>query len=96
MPTTQPLSNPPSTRDEGACLCLQPGERVTARALGRIEFRAGDGPMIRLAPDSVLEIERAPMSMVVRWHEGGHPMNAAIPLVQFEQFVSAGLIAVAQ
>ena len=73
---------------------LQPGQTARARVLTRIEFRAGDGPMIIIEPDAQLELERAPQSMVMSWQEEGHPMNAAIPLVQFNEYLESGLITI--
>ena len=73
---------------------LIPGQQARARVTGRLEFRAGDGPMITIEPDAQLELERAPQSMVMSWQEDGQPMNAAIPLVQFNEYLEKGLIAV--
>lgn len=73
---------------------LQPGDHARARVLSAFEFRAGDGPMICVRPDFQLELERAPQSMVVSWQEDGQPMNAAIPVVEFDNFLSAGQIAI--
>ena len=73
---------------------LVPGQQARARVRGRLEFRAGDGPMITIEPDAQLELERAPQSMVMSWQEEGQPMNAAIPLVQFNEYIEAGLIAI--
>jgi hypothetical protein len=73
---------------------LIPGQQARARVRGRLEFRAGDGPMITIEPDAQLELERAPQSMVMSWQEEGQPMNAAIPLVQFNEYLEAGLIVI--
>ncbi len=70
------------------------GDTAHARVLTLLEFRAGDGPMIRIEPDAQLKLERAPQSLVVRWQEGGQPMNAAIPVVEFNHFIDAGQIAI--
>lgn len=73
---------------------LVPGQQVGARVRGRLEFRAGDGPLITMEPDAQLALERAPQSMVISWQEDGHPMNAAIPIVQFNEYLEKGLIAI--
>ncbi|HPK32982.1 hypothetical protein [Ottowia sp.] len=86
------LSTTDNTRPTAAF--MRPGDRAKARVTGGVEFRAGDGPMIRIEPDYALELERAEMSMVVSWQEEGHPMNAAVPLVQFEEFVADGRIVI--
>ena len=71
---------------------LSAGQQARARVRGQLEFRAGDGPLITIAPDAQLELERAPQSMVMSWQEDGQPMNAALPLVQFNEYLDAGLI----
>ena len=73
---------------------LTPGQQARARVRGRLEFRAGDGPMITIEPDAQLALERAPQSLVMSWQEDGQPMNAAIPVVQFNEYLEAGLIAI--
>ena len=73
---------------------LQAGESARARVVSLIEFRAGDGPMVSIAPDYQVELERAPQSLVLSWQEDGHPMNAAIPVVVFDQFLQAGQIVI--
>lgn len=74
---------------------LTPGQTARASATGPLMFRAGDGPAITIEPDAQLELERAPHSMVVRWHQDGQPMNAAIPVVEFNEFLQSGQIALA-
>lgn len=73
---------------------MQPGQQARARVRGAVEFRAGDGPLIKILPDRELELERAPLSMVVSWEDDGQPMNAAIPVVQFDEFIRDGKIAI--
>ena len=73
---------------------MEPGQTAKGRAIHRIEFRAGDGPMIAIEPDYALELERAPQSMVISWQEDGQPMNAAIPVVEFNTFLDEGKIVI--
>ena len=73
---------------------LNLGDAARGRVVTLLEFRAGDGPMIQIQPDALLKLERAPQSLVVSWEEDGQPMNAAIPVVEFDQFVDAGQIVV--
>ena len=73
---------------------LTPGQQASARVRGRLEFRAGDGPMITIEPDAQLALERAPQSIVMSWQEDGQPMNAAIPVVQFNEYLETGLITI--
>ena len=73
---------------------LQPGQTARAKAPGRLEFRAGDGPLITIEPDYQLTLQRAPQSLVMSWQEDGQPMNAAIPVVQFNEYLETGLITI--
>ncbi|WP_051236455.1 hypothetical protein [Ottowia thiooxydans] len=73
---------------------MAPGDRARARVRSRLEFRAGDGPLIAIEPDYALELERAEQSMVVSWQEDGQPMNAAIPLVEFNEFIDTGKVVI--
>ncbi len=73
---------------------LQLGDRARARVVSLLEFRAGDGPMIQIQPDYKIDLERAPQSMVVSWQEDGQPMNAAIPVGEFDNFLKAGQIVI--
>jgi hypothetical protein len=73
---------------------LQLDERARGRVISALEFRAGDGPMIQIEPDHQLDLERAPQSIVVSWQEDGQPMNAAIPVVEFNQFIDAKQIVI--
>ena len=68
---------------------LQPGQTARAKAPGRLEFRAGDGPLITIEPDYQLTLERAPQSLVMSWQEDGQPMNAAIPVVEFNALIAS-------
>lgn len=73
---------------------LKPGQTARAHATGPLEFRAGDGPLIHIEPDFQLSLERAPASLVMSWKEDGQPMNAAIPVVQFDEYLQAGKIVI--
>lgn len=73
---------------------MAPGQRAKAHACARVEFRAGDGPLIAIEPDHELELERAEQSMVISWHQDGQPMNAAIPLVEFNEYLDTGKIVI--
>ena len=59
-----------------------------------MEFRAGDGPAIRIQPDAQLQLERAPASMVVSWQEDDQPMSAAIPVVVFNEYLQSGKVSI--
>lgn len=50
--------------------------------------------MITIEPDYQLELERAPQSVVMSWQENGQPMNAAILVVEFDEYLDAGQIVI--
>jgi len=62
-----------------------------AHIQGVVEFRAGDGPMVRIPPGPV-QIVLAEDSAVIHWEEQGNAMNAAIPLTDYQEHVEAGRI----
>jgi hypothetical protein len=88
---TAPTTAPAHRRNASQ---LQPGDKARARVVRKLEFRAGDGPMIQVYPDYQLELERAPQSVVLSWQEDGQPMNAAIPVLEFDNFVAAGQVVI--
>jgi len=65
---------------------------ANARILGEVEYRAGDGPMLRIRPGPC-QIELAEDSAVIEWEEEGNALNAAIPLTDYHGHVEAGRIA---
>ena len=73
---------------------LQPGDKALVRVIAKLEFRAGDGPMIQIHPDYKVALERAPQSVVLSWDEDGQPMNASIPVADFDRFVAAGQVVI--
>ncbi|MDM0117000.1 hypothetical protein QTI66_33290 [Variovorax sp. J22R133] len=64
---------------------------ANSRISGVVEYRAGDGPMLRI-PEGPCHIELAEDSAVLNWEEEGEPMNAAIPLGEYERFVEEGKV----
>ena len=73
---------------------MQPGDTARGRVTALVEFRAGDGPLIRIQPDHRLTLERAPQSVVVSWEEDGEPLNTSIPLAQFDALLDEGRIVI--
>ena len=63
---------------------MQPGDKARGRVTKSLEYRAGDGPLILIHPDHDLHLERAPQSLVISWQEDGQPMNADIPVDEFD------------
>lgn len=73
---------------------LNPGEQARAHVTAPLEYRVGDGPLLIIEADLELALERAPQSLVLRWAEGGHPMSAAIPVVEFNALLASGQIVI--
>jgi len=63
----------------------------TPRRPHLVEFRAGDGPQIRI-PEGVCQALVADDSVVLTWTEDGNPLTAAIPRIEFDRFVTEGQI----
>lgn len=93
-PPTESATTSPDTDNTKGQDGMKPGDRAAARTQALVEFRAGDGPLIAIEPEQDLQLERAEMSMVVSWKQDGQPMNTAIPLVEFNQFLETGKIEV--
>ena len=62
-----------------------------AHIRGVVEFRAGDGPMMRI-PEGPVLIVLGEDSAVIHWEDGGAVLNTAIPLVDYEEHLQAGRI----
>lgn len=62
-----------------------------AHIRGLVEFRAGDGPMVRI-PEGPVQIVLAEDSAVIHWEEGGAALNTAIPRTDYDEHVEAGRI----
>jgi hypothetical protein len=62
-----------------------------ARISGCVEFRAGDGPMMRI-PEGPVHIVLAEDSAVIHWEEEGAALNTAIPRIDYEEHAQAGRI----
>ncbi len=64
---------------------------ANARVKGKVEYRAGDGPLISI-PEGPIEVQVGEDSAVVSWDEGGNVQLAAIPLVEYQPYLAEGLI----
>jgi len=65
--------------------------RIDARIAGEVEFRAGDGPQLRI-PEGECQVMIADDSVVLTWNEDGNPLTAAIPKTEFDRFIQEGKI----
>ncbi|MFC3682242.1 hypothetical protein [Hydrogenophaga luteola] len=64
----------------------------TGMIVGKVEFRPGDGAMIRIPPGPV-DIETNRLEATLSWVDGETHGAAAIPLSDFKRYVTKGVIA---
>lgn len=62
-----------------------------AQVNGLVQYRAGDGPLLDI-PQGPIEVELAADSAVVSWTHEDESLNAAIPIQDYEKYVTAGAI----
>ena len=62
-----------------------------AQVKGLVQYRAGDGPLLDI-PQGPIEVELAADSAVVSWTHGDELLNTAIPLQDYERYVTEGAI----
>jgi len=64
---------------------------ANARVIGKVEYRAGDGPLIEI-PQGPVEVDAGADSAVISWGEGDSAQRTAIPLAEYQRYVEQGLI----
>ena len=62
-----------------------------ARVVGDVEYRAGDGPLVPI-PKGAVTVEVSPDSAVLSWDDDGNAQSTAIPIADYERYMSEGLI----
>ena len=72
-------------------MAAQTNIQPNAHIRGVVEFRAGDGPMVRI-PEGPVQVVLAEDSAVIHWEEGGAALNTAIPRIDYDEHVEAGRI----
>ena len=65
--------------------------QMDCRIVGNVEFRAGDGPNLKI-PEGNCQILMADDSVVVTWQEGGQSLTAAIPTIEFDRYIQEGAV----
>ena len=65
---------------------------ANATVKGEVEYRAGDGPLIRI-PEGPIEVNFAFDSVVLSWGDAGNTQTTAIPIAEYERYVREGAIA---
>lgn len=64
----------------------------TGFILGTVEFRPGDGALMRI-PKGPVEIETNRLEATLSWVDGETHGAAAMPIAEFRRYVSKGAIA---
>lgn len=67
---------------------------VTAKIVGRVEFRFGEGPLLEIRR-GLVEITFSPGDAVFAWSEGSGREEAAMPFANFCRYVADGAIVMA-
>lgn len=75
----------------GFSMSMENNMAANARVKGKVEYRAGDGPLISI-PHGLLEVQLGADSAVLSWGEGPAAQTAAIPLDEFQRYLDKGLI----
>ncbi|MEO7152921.1 MAG: hypothetical protein ABIX46_14590 [Burkholderiaceae bacterium] len=65
-----------------------------ARIVGKVEYREGDGAML-VIPTGPCEVDLAPDSAILSWTDDDTRGLAAIPLTEFNRYVSTRAIEMA-
>lgn len=66
----------------------------TATIVGKVEFRPGDGAMMRI-PEGPVDIDMTRTEATLSWTDGEARGAAAMPLAEFRRYVAKGAIALA-
>ena len=65
----------------------------SARIVGSVEYREGDGPML-LIPSGPVTIETSAADATFSWSDGEAQFAAAMPRASFDAYVESGAIEV--
>lgn len=65
--------------------------QIDARITGPVEFRAGDGPQLKI-PEGDCQAMMADDSVVLSWTEDGQTLTTAIPKIEFDRYIESGAI----
>jgi hypothetical protein len=65
----------------------------TAQVRGALEYRLGDGPLLRVPPGEV-EIELGPNDVTLSWGYGDTRQSTAMPSSDFARYLAAKAIVV--
>lgn len=63
----------------------------TARIVGPVEFRTGDGPKMPI-PAGPVEVQTNPTEATLSWVDGDTHGAATLPMAEFSRYVAEGAI----
>jgi hypothetical protein len=63
----------------------------SARIVGKVEYREGDGANITIRPGPC-EIEETALDATISWTDGESHGSAAIPLADYRRYLSSNVI----
>jgi len=64
---------------------------ANAKVVGKLEYRAGDGPVLTIPPGPI-EIEATDDSAVLSWGDEGNVQSTAIPIDDYRRYLREGVI----
>jgi hypothetical protein len=64
---------------------------ANAEVLGKVEYRAGDGPSIVIPPGPI-EVQTSFDSAVLSWGDEGAVQTTAMPIAEYKRYVAEGAI----
>jgi hypothetical protein len=67
----------------------------SARIIGLVEYREGDGPNITIRPGPV-ELEVTELDVTISWTDGDTQGSAAIPITEYRRYRAAKAIELAE
>ena len=63
-----------------------------AQVTGKVEYRQGDGTNVAIRP-GLVDVQTTPSDATLSWTDGATRGSAAMPIGDFQAYVSKGLIA---
>lgn len=63
----------------------------TARIVGKVEYRAGDGPLLTIRPGPV-DVAATAQDVTLSWTDGEQHTSTSMPVANFHRYVNEGAI----
>lgn len=68
--------------------------KQSARIVGPVEYREGDGPRLPIPPGPI-EVEETATDVTIAWQDGETRGSAAMPLTEFRRYLASRAIVLA-